>query len=376
MNNKIYFKNLDGLRFLCFLSVFLFHSFSTDNANLYNHPLYIFIKVTLLANAELGVNCFFVLSGFLITYLLIDEKTKNGQINLKQFWMRRILRIWPLYYFCVIFGFFIFQAIKTAMRQPSTETASLMYYLTFLANFDNIAKGPPDSSILSVLWSVAIEEQFYLIWPIILYILPIKKYWIVFTTVILAGIIFRCFYTTDAYYGYHTLSAIIDMAIGAFGAWLIATKVRFKSIIENQKQVYIILAYVVFFFIFFAKDEITKYKILPINVLERPVLAVAILLIILEQCFAKNSFYKMANFKTISKLGNITYGLYCLQFIALLTVNIIIKKLHFNTHLWQIFLVETPLALLLTIIIASISYKYYETPFLKLKEKFAYKGSK
>ena len=105
MNKKIYFENLDGLRFLCFLSVFFFHSFHTEYAYIKNTETYNFIKFSVFGNGNLGVNFFFVLSGFLITFLLIAEKELNGQINLRKFWIRRILRIWPLFYFCVFFGF-------------------------------------------------------------------------------------------------------------------------------------------------------------------------------------------------------------------------------------------------------------------------------
>jgi len=90
---KIYFENLDGLRFLCFLSVFFFHSFHTEFDYIRNDSLYIFFKKDVFGNGSLGVNFFFVLSGFLITFLLIEEKALNGQINLKNFWIRRILRI-------------------------------------------------------------------------------------------------------------------------------------------------------------------------------------------------------------------------------------------------------------------------------------------
>ena len=98
MNLKYtYFKNLDGLRFFCFLSVFFFHSFHTDLESIKNNQTYLFFTKTLFKNGNLGVNCFFVLSGFLITYLLIIEKTTNNNISIYKFWLRRVFRIWPLF---------------------------------------------------------------------------------------------------------------------------------------------------------------------------------------------------------------------------------------------------------------------------------------
>ncbi|MBK8471912.1 MAG: acyltransferase [Sphingobacteriales bacterium] len=99
----------------------------------------------------------------MITYLLIAEKQLNHQIDVPRFWLRRILRIWPLYYCCVLFGFYAFPMLKTLLGQTPNETATVGYYLAFLSNFDLIAQGLPDASILGVLWSVAVEEQFYLL---------------------------------------------------------------------------------------------------------------------------------------------------------------------------------------------------------------------
>ncbi|MBK9047443.1 MAG: hypothetical protein IPL74_12265 [Bacteroidetes bacterium] len=80
----------------------------------------------------------------------------------------------------------------------------------------------------------------------------------------------------------------------------------------------------------------------------------------------------MSDFKRISKLGTITYGLYCLHFIGILVATTITKKLGINTGLYQVLFLDTFMALGFTIFIASISYRFYETPFLKLKNKFAY----
>lgn len=370
-NNKIYFENLDGLRFLCFLAVFFFHSFHTDYKNLESMKLYSFISEDIFGNGNLGVNFFFVLSGFLITYLLIEEKKLNKNIHLKKFWIRRILRIWPLFYFCVFFGFIIFPYIKTLFGQIPNETANLLYYLTFLNNFDIIKNGLPDSSILGILWSVAIEEQFYLVWPIILYLLPIKKYWVAFSSIIIISLVFRIYNSSYIMHEMHTLSCIGDMTIGAFGAWLIIEKEWFKEKIINAKKLYIILIYIIFAIILLFRHQIINYSSF-INIIERPFIAVIIILIILEQTFSKNSFYKMSNFKRISKLGTITYGLYCLHFVGILITLNITKYFHFNTELWQVLILETSLALIITIIISKLSYRFFESPFLSLKEKFSY----
>lgn len=367
---KIYFQNLDGLRFLCFLSVFLFHSFYTENIYLQNTTVYQLVKNRLFVNGNIGVNFFFVLSGFLITYLLIDEKLKNGKINIRKFWIRRILRIWPLFYFCVFFGFFVFPAIKLLFGQTPNETASIWYYINFLNNFDKIEKGIPDASILTILWSVAVEEQFYFIWPILLYIIPTKKYYWLFFFTLLASLFFRAFNNDNIVQENHSLSCMGDLAIGAMGAWFMQCNNKVKLFFVHLKRKYIYLLYLIFINIYLFRNEILCFNN-TIKIFERTIIAIVALFIILEQTYCQHSIFKLSNYKKISKLGIITYGLYCLHFIGILIVTNCTKFLKLNTHLWQIFFLETLLALIISIAIAQLSYRYYEKPFLKLKEKFS-----
>jgi peptidoglycan/LPS O-acetylase OafA/YrhL len=371
MKKYIYFENLDGLRFLCFLSVFFYHSFYTEIETIKTSPTINFLKKDIFGNGNLGVNFFFVISGFLITYLLIEEKRLNGQINLIKFWQRRIFRIWPLFFLCVIIGFWGFPFLKMVLGQTSNETANIWYYLTFTNNFDLLKNGLPDASILGVLWSIAIEEQFYLIWPIILYLLPIKRYWIAFSVIIIGSLIFRGYYNSNYINELHTLSCINDMAIGAFGAWLLLVSENFKNSILTLKKHYIFAIYILFILIYFYRDEVLIRNEL-IRVFERVLIALVILFIILEQNFSKNSFFKISKIKLFTRLGRISYGLYCLHFIGVLIAINFTKFLHINTEIWQIILLETSLALVFTVIISVISYRYFEKPFLKMKEKYTF----
>ena len=101
---KIYFPNLDGLRFFAFLAVFLAHSFYSESEEITELAVYkVFRSVGHLG--MFGVNFFFVLSGFLITYLLIIEKKEYKNVNIPAFYVRRVLRIWPLYYLVILIGF-------------------------------------------------------------------------------------------------------------------------------------------------------------------------------------------------------------------------------------------------------------------------------
>lgn len=374
---KIYFSNLDGIRFFCFFMVFCFHSIFSDNHRIYSSQFFIFFKERFFANGYLGVNFFFVLSGFLITFLLIKEKQLNGRINVPNFWIRRILRIWPLYIVCVFIGFFIFPLMKAFVGDTGNETADFWYYIFFAANFDYIHKGMPDAPGLSVLWSIAVEEQFYLVWPLLLSLIPIKKHWMAFSAILAGSWIFRAIYNSpvpDAHFKpheMHTFSCIGDMAIGAFGAWLSIVNKKWFDFFKQIPKSVILLSYATFFlFLFFRQDIfiINPY----IRIFERSILALAIIIIILEQCFAETSFFKMSSLKTISKLGVVTYGLYCIHFIIVSIVTALSKKLGLDTHLWQVLILQPVVSLAITIALSLLSYKYFELPFLKLKNRFAY----
>ena len=365
----VFFPHLDGLRFFCFLSVFFFHSFHTELNYIRNSSGYYFIKHFLFKNGNLGVNFFFVLSGFLITFLLLKEKEFYGRINVLNFWKRRILRIWPLYFACVLFGFLVFPQIKILFNQQPSETANILFYLTFLNNFDLLKNGLPDASVLGILWSVAIEEQFYLLWPLLLIIVPAHYYKYLFSIVILITLFFRAFYDDPLKNEYHTLSCIGDMMVGALGALLIQNTTLSKKI-ESVNKVYIIILYTALVFIFLFRDNI-QLNVYPIRIIERTFIAVVFLMVILEQNYAKNSLFKLGNFKLISKLGTITYGLYCLHFIGILIATNMFKIFHWNTNLWKVLILETAVALSITIIIASLSYRYFESHFLRMKQRLS-----
>lgn len=368
---KIFFPNLDGWRFIAFLAVFYHHSYSTQFDYIKDSQLYYTIKGT-TRNGNLGVDFFFVLSGFLIIYLLISEKEMTGKIDAKNFYIRRILRIFPLYYFCVFFGFVIFPFAKSLLGGTPDENAHLPFYLVFLNNLDMVRNGVlPDGSMLGILWSVAIEEQFYLTIPFILILIPVRFYKWVFAGVILISWIFRAnFIGNEFVMTFHTLSFVGNLAIGGLIAYYSATSDVFVKFFENLNKHVIKLIYVAVIVIFLFRWQIFIYPFMWI--FDTSIIAALFALIILEQNYSKNSFYKMKNNRLFSSLGKYTYGLYCLHTIAALIVLQITNKLHLNIHLWQVVLLETPLIFILSVIFAYISYQFYEKPFLKLKDSFSF----
>lgn len=177
---NLYWPALDGVRALAVLLVVFHHlgplpskpSFSCDLLN------------RLTSWGWIGVDCFFVLSGFLITRLLLEEKTQLGKISLPKFYLRRSARIWPLYYLVLFVGFIVVPFCSP--HQPTllewltfvprisvpfllfVGNFSIIYDWKSLYEFDKSISGIGASMLcatLMPLWSIAIEEQFYLIWP-------------------------------------------------------------------------------------------------------------------------------------------------------------------------------------------------------------------
>lgn len=376
---KIFFPNLDGLRFFSFFAVFLYHTYLTFFNNIKDtHPEAYGVVEFLFRNGNLGVNFFFVLSGFLITYLLIKEKEIKGTIHVPNFYIRRILRIWPLFYLCVFIGFVVFPVIKKFTGGVPNEIANPLYYVFFANNFDFMHSWPvkPDATILSVLWSVAVEEQFYLTWPVILRFVPYRFYKYVFASIMLLSLVFRSFYTglDDHDFGvryFHTFSLIGDMAFGGLLAYFCSFDNSFKRFIGNLNRVQVAMIYLGAATVTLFRDELFTSNAFTV-VIERLTIAFFYGMIILEQSYAKGSFFKMSNFKTISRLGIYTYGLYCLHLLGFLAADVALNKAGQNKTSLTIAVIGSGAALIISIIISLASYHFYEKWFLKLKDRFAF----
>jgi len=160
--NKIHLPGLNGIRAIAASIVIIFHLDQFSNTF---HIKELGFHHTGMAG--FGVTLFFVLSGYLITYLLQIEKEKYFTIDLPKFYIRRILRIWPIYYLAIIITYILFLSNQHFINYPETNcTKTIALYSLFLSNIGfSLGMAFP---LITPLWSVGTEEQFYLFWPLII----------------------------------------------------------------------------------------------------------------------------------------------------------------------------------------------------------------
>ena len=230
-NKPVYFKGLNGIRAIAALIVVFWH---TDQfiPDLFNTPSFGFNKNGM---AGYAVDMFFVLSGFLITYLLFVEKDKTKTIDLKKFYMRRIYRIWPLYYLavCIVLVLIYFDIIPF---NGNNIYHSILLYLFLLANAAKILglKLP----FVSPLWSVGVEEQYYLIWPHIIkrtsaYLKTFILFLILFWSIKLACYFFLS--PDSMAYKFLSITRLNIMCLGAIGAHFVYSKHKILTIIYKKE---------------------------------------------------------------------------------------------------------------------------------------------
>jgi peptidoglycan/LPS O-acetylase OafA/YrhL len=373
--DRIYFPNLNGLRFIAALLVIIHHTEQIKGIyglpNRFGNP---FVNII----GELGVILFFVLSGFLITYLLLEEEHRTGTIVIQNFYVRRILRIWPLYFLTVALALAVFPNISMFLL-PGYERAEIykhlsgkiILYLFFLPNLVS-----PVYSVVpyaSHTWSIGTEEQFYLTWPALLKF--IKKHRLLLMLGIVLGYLFvaRALYSgrTDFLsYKYEIgefwkVFNIDCMAIGGFFALLLHGKHQVLKFFQNKYFFYVALVFTSVLIARGIRFPVLSIHDLHFEFLYKEFYSIWFGIIILN--FASNPDIRISLEARIFKyLGKISYGLYMYHPASIvLALNIaLLFKTTSNLFIY-------PLTLAIVILVASISYKFFEAYFLKFKGKFS-----
>lgn len=361
---------LDGLRAIAFLVVFGFH---TD----------------MLPFGWLGVQLFFVISGYLITGILIRMKEKMpAKEYFLKFYIRRFLRIFPLYYFYLFILFMVSTWLFSMLYKPKIMQVILdqvSYAALYVYNFYSASIWYKPTYFLDHLWSLSVEEQFYVFWPLLIFLINEKHLKKVFLAGIVAGPIFRIIvllvykagvfemFSPPAPLPIYTLP-FSHVDAFAFGAYIS----RFSIPNARKQLMYLSIAVPL---IGFAAQFAVNGAFEPLltlgyedsmpdayqNIWGYSLLNYLFMVII--YCVAhEKMFVRILDWKPLQYLGKISYGLYVYHFPMMWIVGQVYEHGPWGEPASYGLI---PFTFLSTVVVASLSYSFLEKPFLQLKDRFA-----
>lgn len=360
---RVYFSNLNGVRALAALMVVISHiELHKIDFHVARIPY-----ITIFNFGKTGVTIFFALSGFLITYLLLEEKRNFSTVSLKAFYIRRMLRIWPLYFLLVIIGFFIYPA------QGSTTGLWLSIFL--MPNLAFCLQMLPE--IFNPIWSIGTEEQFYIFHP---HFFRIKKpknilqAFLIFIVLIwaLQLIINNLNHTNPIwklFSQFFYYARFDNMMIGAVVAVIFHNTKHstfefkfqwlFDLIFKPYIQVILSIIFVGYVYLYLTHD--IPHGDVPLAIIS------SLLIVNLSQ--AETSIYTIKG-KALYYIGQISYGIYLLhKYPLFLTLYLVHKYIPTMNMVMQNIIIYA-ITITCAIGLASLSYFGYEKPFLTIKKRF------
>jgi len=336
-------RGLDGLRAISVATVIMSHAQIWQQLGISSTSL------RSIFSAELGVRTFFALSGFLITFLLIREQDQTGRVSLLNFFARRVLRIFPLYFLAV--SIVLYMGYIEWARIPD---CTFIYAYTYTLNF---APKVCDFKSLSHLWSLAVEEHFYLVWPAVFLV---GRRFAVSAAILfsLAGLYFgtSLFHVGTAYDTIRwTFPAAVPIAFGCIAAF-ICDEEHVVSLFKNRSISNLLLAV--------ALIGLASPAYFPNDALW---LCSVVLLVLYIYHWQNSALVNVLEFRPLAFMGLISYGLYVWQ--GVFTGNGPYRPDNLP------FPPSVDVGLWLTIVVAPLSYLCFERPILSLKRFFSWQRS-
>lgn len=352
----LFLPGLNGIRAIAAVSVIISHI--GLNMKLYGFP-----NFGGYALASFGVTMFFALSGFLITYLLLKEKEKTNTIAIRKFYFRRILRIWPLYYFYLIPALAV---TGFALNQYSWMYFLLLPNIPFAINAAGVFKATLPH--LAHYWSVGVEEQFYAFWPWLVkkskkILRVLVVFAIAFFLVKLCLTLFNAPKFISTFFHYTRFGCL---AMGGIAAFLLVNQQKLFLKICTHKIIEI-SAWGIILLIAFNRFHL-------FSIIDHEIVTVATLVIIINQITNSHKIISLEN-KFFDYLGKISYGLYIYNPLVIYLVSLLLSKVIHEQSVFNMLMIYS-ITILSVIVVSHLSYFYFETQFLKFKDKFAVVKSK
>lgn len=369
VDDALHFPTLDGVRFLAYFAVFLSHTVPRIRLPAWA-PGFMAEAQRLFESGAFGVDLFLVLSAFLITSLLLHEHARTGTIRVRWFYVRRALRIWPLYLT------FLASMLVASYLLPGLvgfKVLDVGYWVSFLflvGNWYTGLNGYPASNI-SPLWSVSLEEQFYLFWPLLL--LAFRKHLVKAcfallavsvlsrVAVVLLGLPHPAMWT-------FTITRLDPIVLGA----LLAVGLRRGVLpqVGHGPQIALLLSGFALWplAIVLAGKSFADGKAPGIEaaLLSLPVAALASAGILLAAVQSTGPVRRFFSARFLVRMGSLSYGTYVFH---LLMVRVAMAVLEPWSSLWFNLLL-LPLSFSLSWLAAEASYRWLEAPFLRMRKRF------
>jgi len=365
-----YFKELNALRFIGFVGIFFGHVFFSNDIEIVNSKIYSSLYSYGKILGFISIDSFFVLSSFLITWKGLEELKITKKFKFKNFLIRRSLRIWPLYFLVILLGFLI-EFMKSYYTQDISSLPSFWSFILFILNFDIIKNGYEFLFFMVFMWSISVEEQFYIFWALVLkwfqnHLLKVSL------LIILISIIFRIYFIDDSLnLNFHTVSALGNFGVGALAAIAAFNNSILITKIRDFSKTQIVIIYLISLLIFIAIPSLHNHDLF--IVIQRVLFSFVFAFIILEQTYCQQSIFKLSRIKYFNFFGKISYGLYCYHGIM---ITIVLKfSDYFSESLFTSIFIFPTLIFCGTLLFSHLSYKFFESKILKLKTKYTFKLS-
>jgi peptidoglycan/LPS O-acetylase OafA/YrhL len=366
VKNSKYLEGLNTLRFFAAFLVIIYHA----HKSLIKLRFMPDISVPILDKGTDAVDFFFTLSGFLITYLLLKEINRVNDVSIKKFYIRRVLRIWPVYFLIVLFRFFLYAVYKFIFHIPNTDFPLLKGFALFTFFLPNLAAIIYNVGLLHPLWSIGVEEQFYLFWAPLVKLFKNKiKFLIIVALIISIGwymlIHYKIIFFNPVVNEFLLSQEFYAMIIGAAFGYILFHYIELysNSFFSSKFFQYIILIFLIYYYLI--SDSLENYFFI------RLIIPVFYGLFILNVSAIKNKIILLER-KPFIFLGEISYGLYMYHMVIDFFLRKGFLKL-VNSDINHTILIILYFILIIggTILLSYFSYKYFETRFLKIKHKFS-----
>ena len=363
---RFYYPELDTIRFFLFLGVWSYHALPREENIYVAHHVPGLLAFALSSIVKAGMctlDVFFILSAFLITELLLREREIKGRADLKMFYIRRLLRIWPLYFFMIILAGLI--SIFDS-HQVLTTTYALAFLL-FTGNWIISINGYPGAGIIGPLWSVSFEEQFYLLWPLVLRKAGKRTLYITAVALLLVGALTRLILLLAHQRGdqiwYDSFVRLDSIAYGILVALILHHRATLR--IRLLTRLALLLMGSAMWVLASRGCRLDDRTLTLVGgMVGYPLMSLGAVAIFLSVLGASDDGVPFLKHPALVYLGKIAYGLYAYHMLGLKISKYLFRN--FTQFAWTY---SSICALAITFLLAAASFKWLESPFLRLKQK-------